>query len=283
MAPRSNRPKRKPFFFWGLAVIGWFLLPLGSKIALKSSFDEFHAPIWNASVKIRDLSHYWGHLSDSKNTLIEKGRDHARILSDARLQISRKEDLNKELEKIRNLKNELEILEKSLNLSPAQTFSPLLARVTLRSLSGWSQNLIINKGRNFNLSVGNAAIFSEGVVGKLEKVNGNSSKIQLLTNSSFRVVAHIKGDDRPITYRGGGVSFGTRNLGFITDVPQDVRIPSGGSLEIISSSLGGSFPKGLKIGNAYKLEPSTDGIFQTAEVILSNKLNVIEEITVLRK
>ena len=65
---------------------------------------NFTLPIWNASIKIRDLSHYWGHLSDSKNTLIEKGRDHARILSDAKLQISRKEELQNELEKIRKPK-----------------------------------------------------------------------------------------------------------------------------------------------------------------------------------
>ena len=76
-------------------MVAWLLIPAGWKIVFKSAFDEFHAPIWEASSRIRDLSHYWGHISDSKKTLIEKGRDYQRILSDIYLQGNRKEYLQR--------------------------------------------------------------------------------------------------------------------------------------------------------------------------------------------
>ena len=281
MAKNKQRPNVKPFFFLGIFLVAWLLIPTAWKIIFKSAFDEFHAPIWEATSRIRDLSHYWGHVSDSKNTLIEKGRDHQRILSDAYLQISRKEDLQRELENLRNLKKEITNLEKTLNILPALSVSPELARVTHRTITGWSQYFEINKGENFKINQGAGVISAVGVVGKIEKINYRSSMVQLLTNQEFRVVAHIKGDERPITYRGAGVSYGRQNLGLIMDIPQDVSIGSDGFLEIVSSSLGGSFPQNLSIGKVFELEPSVDGLFQSAQVILSPDLNIIKEVTVL--
>jgi rod shape-determining protein MreC len=281
LAKNKQRPNVKPFFFLGIFLVAWLLIPTAWKIIFKSAFDEFHAPIWEATSRIRDLSHYWGHVSDSKNTLIEKGRDHQRILSDAYLQISRKEDLQRELENLRNLKKEITNLEKTLNILPALSVSPELARVTHRTITGWSQYFEINKGENFKINQGAGVISAIGVVGKIEKINYRSSMVQLLSNQEFRVVAHIKGDERPITYRGAGVSYGRQNLGLIMDIPQDVSIGSDGFLEIVSSSLGGSFPQNLSIGKVFELEPSVDGLFQSAQVILSPDLNIIKEVTVL--
>jgi rod shape-determining protein MreC len=281
LAKNKQRPNVKPFFFLGIILVAWLLIPTAWKIIFKSAFDEFHAPIWEATSRIRDLSHYWGHVSDSKNTLIEKGRDHQRILSDAYLQISRKEDLQRELENLRNLKKEITNLEKTLNITPALSVSPELARVTHRTITGWSQYFVLNKGENFKINQGAGVISAVGVVGKIEKINYRSSMVQLLTNQEFRIVANIKGDERPITYRGAGVSFGRQNLGFIMDIPQDVSIGRDGFLEIVSSSLGGSFPQNLSIGKVFELEPSVDGLFQSAQVILSPDLNIIKEVTVL--
>jgi rod shape-determining protein MreC len=281
LAKNKQRPNVKPFFFLGIILVAWLLIPTAWKMIFKSAFEEFHAPIWEATSRIRDLSHYWGHVSDSKNTLIEKGRDHQRILSDAYLQISRKEDLQRELDKLRNLKKEITNLEKTLSILPALSVSPELARVTHRTISGWSQYFEINKGENFKINQGAGVISAIGVVGKIEKINYRSSMVQLLTNQEFRIVAHIKGDERPITYRGAGVSYGRQNLGLIMDIPQDVSIGSDGFLEIVSSSLGGSFPQNLSIGKVFELEPSVDGLFQSAQVILSPDLNIIKEVTVL--
>ena len=158
-------------------MVAWLLIPAGWKIVFKSAFDEFHAPIWEASSRIRDLTHYWGHISDSKNTLIEKGRDYQRILSDIYLQGNRKEYLQREIEALRNLKIEIRDLEKSLDLPPAFELSPELARVTHRTFSGWSQNLQINKGANFKIKQGAGVISASGIIGKIENLKDNETNL----------------------------------------------------------------------------------------------------------
>lgn len=283
MAKNSQRPSSRPYFYLGIFFVAWILVPTGWKLVVQSTFEEFHAPIWEASSRLRDLTHYWGHISDSKNTLIKKGRDHARILADTKIQIERKEELRKEITELRNLKLEINRLEKSLGLSSAFKYSSELSRVTRRTLSGWSQSVEIDKGINFKIREGYGVIFADGIIGRIKKVNSRSSQIQLITNQGFRIVAHLKGDNRPITFRGSGISIGGISYGFISDVPQDVIVPKDNQLEIVSSALGGRFPKGIKIGTVNKLEPSTDGLFQTGKVRLSNKLNEIEEVTILRK
>ena len=283
MAINKQRPKLRPFFFLGIFLVAWLLLPLSWKIGVRSSFDEFHAPIWEASSRVRDLSDYWGHISDSKNTLIEKGRDHSRILADVKLQLNRKKDLKRELENLRKINEEISTLEKSLNLQPALKFIPQIARVSYRNISTWSQNLIINKGKNYNIRKGDGVISSIGVIGRINKVESRSATLQLLTNREFRTVAHLKGDKRPITFTGAGISNGRQNFGTVTDVPQDVIIPPEGYLEVVSSSLGGAIPDGLEIGKIYDLEPSVDGLFQSAKVIINERLNLIKEVTILAK
>lgn len=283
MAKNLQRPSSRPYFYLGIFFVAWMLTPTVWKIGVQSTFDEFHAPIWEASTRLRDLTHYWGHISDSKNTLIKKGRDHTRILADAKIQIGRKGDLNKEILELRNLKIEIDRLEKSLGLPSAFIFFPELARVTRRTLAGWSQNMEINKGSNYKIREGYGVIFADGVIGRIKKVNSRSSQIQLISNQAFRIVSHLKGDKRPITFRGAGISIGGISYGLISDVPQDVIVPEGGQLEVVSSALGGRFPNGIRIGTVTLLEPSVDGLFQTGKVRLSKKLNEIEEVTILRK
>ena len=155
--------------------MAWLLIPTTWKLATKSSFEEFHAPIWQASLHVRDLSYFWGHLSDSKKTLIEKGRDHQRILSDLNNQLNTTEDLNKEIQNLRNLKLQIQELENSLSLEAQIKFYPELSRISLRNLSGWNQEFKISKGSQNKLKTGSGVISHCGIVGFVQRF----TKIQL--------------------------------------------------------------------------------------------------------
>ena len=78
---QSDRRKNKPFFYLGIFALCWWVLPSSIKLVTKSGFREFQAPIWELSSRIEDLSNYWGHISDSKHTLIEKGKKISKSLS----------------------------------------------------------------------------------------------------------------------------------------------------------------------------------------------------------
>lgn len=281
MVNKTNKRKSHPFLFLGFFLILWLGIPTIWKTTTKSAFSEFQAPIWDLSSRVEDLSNYWGHLSDSKQTLIKKGKDSSRLISDLGLQGKRTEDINNEIIRLRALKDSLGNLENSLNLDPAKSFEPIVARVSLRSLSGWWQKVTIRKGQNHGLQAGFGVIFNGGVMGRIKSVNARSAEIELITNPTFRIVAHFKGDDRPVTFQGNGIAPGGTPFGLALDVPHDLSPTPENPLQLMSSDLGGSLPEGIPIGIVENLTGGEDGLFKSGNVILDSKLIQVQEVTIL--
>ena len=281
MAAPKDRPRIGPFAILGLFLLGWIFIPFGWKIIIQSSFDEFQAPLWEITSRISDLSDYWGHQTDSKKTLIEKNRDLTRIQSDWHIQKFRKSELETELTRINNLKAHIRAIESSIGLDPSMSYQPVIARVSHRSLSAWWQSLTVRKGVQHNLYKGLGAINKEGVVGRLSNVSSRSSEVQLASNSNFRIVASFRGDNRPVTFQGGGISPGGRPWGMVFDVPHDLQASEKNPLLLVSSELGGTFPHGLPIGKVTSLEESGDGLFKNGKVYLPFSISNISEVTLL--
>ena len=192
-----------------------------------------------ASLHVTDLSYFWGHLSDSKKTLIEKGRDHQRILSDLNNQLNTTEDLNREIQNLRNLKLQIQELENSLSLEAQTKFYPELSRISLRNLSGWNQEFKISKGSQNKLKIGSGVISHCGIVGFVQEVYENSANIKLISNKNFRMVAHLKETrDRSLFEE---MAFQQAVL-LLYDIPADIMIPENEQIEVVSSNLGGKFP-----------------------------------------
>ncbi len=281
MAAPKDRPRIGPFAILGLFLLGWIFIPFGWKIIIQSSFDEFQAPFWEITSRISDLSDYWGHQTDSKKTLIEKNRDLSRIQSDWHIQKFRKSELETELTRINNLKAHIRAIESSIGLDPSMSYRPVIARVSHRSLSAWWQSLTVRKGVQHNLYTGLGAINRDGVVGRLSNVSSRSSEVQLASNSNFRIVASFSGDNRPVTFQGGGISPGGRPWGMVFDVPHDLQASEKNPLLLVSSELGGTFPHGLPIGRVTSLEESGDGLFKNGKVYLPFSISNISEVTLL--
>jgi len=64
-------------------------------------------------------------------------------------------------------------------------------------------------------------------------------------------------------------------------VPTDIYASSRQPKRLVTSGLGGLFPPGLTIGEIVKIEPSTDGLFQSGEVRLDERLFSLAEVTVM--
>ena len=256
-------------------------MPSAWKALIQSTFEEFEAPAWEITSRIKDLTDYWGHRSDSKKTLIAKNRDLSRIRSDWNLQENLLEKWENELVKLNTIQSELKGLEQKIGLDSEIAYRPVIARVTHRHLSSWWQELSLRKGTKQKLSPGLGVIHSDGIVGRVHQAGLNSSGVELATNPSFRIVAHFKGDDRPVTFQGSGILLGGRPMGVVLDVPHDIQIPNNSSLLLETSALGGTFPGGLPIGMVNFLEDSGDGLFKTGKVYLSQNLGKVSEVTVL--
>lgn len=263
--------KVKPLVALGVFLAAWWVIPTTVKSFMQVSFAEFQAPAWVATSYLDDLEGFWARRSHSKVELIEAGRDLARIKSLYQFNAQRNRTLGLEVER----------LEAILNLPSRREFRYEVARVIRRDLSAWWQHLIIRKGRDFDIPVGAAVVFSGGVVGRVVEVDAFTSRVELITSPNFRIAARFEGDERPVVYQGAPQSGFGGPVGSVRDAPQDIMASRQAPLQLVSTRLGGSFPPGLSIGRVAWLEPGSSGIFQAGQVELDPRLLSLHEVAVL--
>ena len=107
-----------------------------------------------------------------------------------------------------------------------------------------------------------AVLSKEGfLIGKIISVTDFSSKVKLIKNQDFgsKVSAIIDGKEGSIgTVE--GYDYTTDEL-VMTQVSKDVKVDKGD--KVITSGLGGVYPKSLLIGYVDRIEVSKDGLTQT--------------------
>ena len=263
--------KIKPLVALGVFLLAWWIVPTTVKSFLRVSFAEFQAPAWVATSYLDDLEGFWARRSHSKVELIEAGREVARAKSLYQFNARRKETLEDEIAR----------LEAILNLPSRREFRYEVARVVRRDLNAWWQQLVIRKGKDFDIPEGAAVVFSGGVVGRVVEVNAFTSRVELITSPNFRMAANFEGDERPVVYQGVAQTGFGAPVGSVRDAPQDLAASSQNPLKLVSTRLGGTFPPGLMIGRVPWLEPGGSGIFQAGEVELDPRLLSLHEVAVL--
>lgn len=269
--PPTRFDQAKPFLTLGLVFAAWLVLPVVVKSFVRISFFEMQAPVDVTVSYARDLQDFWSLRNHSKNELIEAGRDLARLNASYELKVQENAALHEEIARLEGL----------LRLPAFDNYRAEPARVARRDFSGWWQRLVIRKGRNYGLTVGDPVVYTDGVVGRVSEVHAYEAVVDLISDPAVRLAASVEGDSRPISYQGGdNPTFGPAH-GVVEFVPLDIFASPDHAKLLVTSGLGGVFPPGLIIGTLTRVEPSTDGLFKTGEVRLDERLGELTEVTVL--
>jgi rod shape-determining protein MreC len=261
----------KPWLILGVFLLVWWIIPVIVKSFTQVGLYELQAPLSKASGKISDLQEYWSLRNHSKKELIEVIRDLARLNASYELSLSENNALKEELNR----------MEKLLNLPRLPEYQHVLARVIRRELSSWSHQIIIHKGLKDGIINGAAVIYDKGVVGRIRETFAHTSVVELASSPTFRIAAKFEGDNRPITYQGISNPAFMDPFGETSNIPTDIKTSPDKPLHLVSSKLGGIFPDGLSIGTVKNLRPGTDGMFNCGKVYLDPNLHAIKEVAVL--
>ncbi len=134
---------------------------------------------------------------------------------------------------------------------------------------------IIDKGSKHGLSSNLPVLVPEGLVGKTVEVDPNRSVVQLYNHPEFRVSVKPRGkEDRGI------VGSGPDNEMYMYDIPLRNQLEAGDL--IVSSGMGGIFPKGIPVGSIVELEVEEEmGIKMRAKMEPAVDLNKVSEVFVL--
>ena len=253
------------------AILCCLILPSAVRNKVRSLFYEFRAPVDSIPSQLSDLQKFWSLSSNSKRELIEAGRDLARINAANTLKLMENEALKLKVGR----------LEAVLQLPSEEKFKSEIARVVRRDIGAWQQQLTIRKGTLHGIKEGYAVIYGGGVVGRISRAGLYTSDVMLVGSRKFRMAARFENDERAIIYQGAGSPSMHRPYGEVSDVPEDFKASASNPLKLVTSSLTGTFPDGIYIGEVTALEQEADGIFKSGRVDLSPGLSSLREVSVL--
>ncbi|HWP34073.1 MAG TPA: rod shape-determining protein MreC, partial [Thermodesulfobacteriota bacterium] len=168
---------------------------------------------------------------------------------------------------------EAERLRRLLGLRERAGFSGVVATVIAVDASGWFRTVTIDRGSADGLERGLAVVTPDGVVGRTQAVASRAAKVLLITDPNSAVDALVQRS------RARGVVAG--RLGPELEMryvhrTEDVQV---GDL-VVTSGVGGVFPKGLPIGVVSAVRKTT-GLFQSVEVTPAVDLSKLEEVLVV--
>ena len=153
--------------------------------------------------------------------------------------------------------------------------TPLLpAQVVAFDPSGWFQTILIDKGRNDGVVRDMAVVSAEGLVGRVIGVSNHHAKVLLIIDGNSAVDAYIQRS------RARGVLVGLgRELCLLKYVQRNEDVQVGD--KVISSGMGGVFPKGLLVGTVQEVVRGSSGLFQRVEVEPAVNFSRLEEVMVV--
>jgi len=177
-------------------------------------------------------------------------------------------------QQLREAARELPKMDALLGFRRSYGMKTEAAQVISGGASADAQAVYLDRGSNAGLGRNMAVITPEGVVGKLSQVLSTSAQVLLVTDFDSGVGALIGN---------AGVHGLLRGLGAgrveLRNILKDEPVTVGEA--VVTSGEDQVYPKGLPIGTVWAIQPSTDGVFKTAQVKLAANLGELEQVLVV--
>ncbi|MEH7156924.1 rod shape-determining protein MreC [Neobacillus drentensis] len=214
---------------------------------------------------------FFENLQDLQNTYDENKELKSRVENLVNLE-AQVQELKKDNEELRDILGEKRTL---------RDFKPLPATVIGRNPDRWHEMIIIDKGKLNGIEKNMAVVTATGLLGKVKNVTQFSSTVQLLSamDPKNRISAVVQGKKDVYGFVQGFDD--KQKLLLIKSIPSGDKIEKGQT--VITSGLGGVFPKGLMIGKVVDIKPDQYGLNQTALVKPGADFYDIENVIVIKR
>jgi len=242
------------------------LLPDGCTSRVKGLFKNLVTPVQSGILKGgRSLKAG----ADSVRGFGGLAEENLRLRSEVvRLQAEAR--LNKNIEE-ENLK-----LRKLLAFHNRQTKALIPAEVAARSISGWWQSVRIAKGIKEGVLHNRAVISPDGLVGRTADVSAHTAEVLLISDPACKVSARVNHTFGLVT--GQGVNLKGYPVARMRFIHKDIPIRVGD--EVVTSGLGGVFPRDVLIGRVEAVRIGENGLYQEADILPQAVINLTDVVFV---
>ena len=148
------------------------------------------------------------------------------------------------------------------------------ANVIAQDLSRWFQSVVIDRGAESGVRAGMPVITGSGVVGVVAGTTPEAAKVLLVIDLQSRVDAYVQRSRARGTVRGRSEEPCEFDYVLREDDVQEGD-------QLLTSGLGGVYPKGLVVGTVASVERKPYGLFQTVRVAPAVDFRKLEEVFVI--
>ncbi len=184
------------------------------------------------------------------------------------------QELQQRLESLQEMALENRRLQAVLEMPAPPAGRPVVAQVIAKDATNWFRTLLIDRGSGEGLERNAPVITPQGVVGRVMEVAPIAARVQLVTDPVSSVGALIQRTRvSGIAAGDGGATLRLRYLPLMADVAVGDRV--------VTSGMGGVFPKGIPLGTVTTVERRSGALFQEAVLQPAADLSRVEEVVVL--
>jgi len=148
-----------------------------------------------------------------------------------------------------------------------------------RDISGWWHSVRLWNGRSDGLQTNQAAITADGLVGKVIDVSSHTSDVLLISDPKCRISVRISRTGSFGISVGRGSSLAGEAMCQLDFIDKNSEVRPGD--EVVTSGLGGVFPRGLLVGYIEKVFQDESGLYQSAEIVPTADLGKLAYVFVI--
>ncbi|MDR2736374.1 MAG: rod shape-determining protein MreC [Gracilibacteraceae bacterium] len=160
----------------------------------------------------------------------------------------------------------------------------VVADVIGRNQNAWYQTVKINKGRRHGIILNAPVLTHAGLVGKVVSLTETTAQVLLLTDAQGQASAFVRDVRGEAVF---GVIYGAYRQGSRLQERETLRMDFRQEDEVVvgdlvlTSGLGGVYPKGVVIGTVADVVMNPSGLMKTAYVTPAVGFDAIEAVSVL--
>ena len=177
---------------------------------------------------------------------------------------------------LRELSMENVRLKEYLKMVESSPHPRMVARVIGYNFTGWQNILVIDKGEDDGIEKNMAVVCPEGVVGRIINVFPNASQVLLILDHNSSIDAVVQ-RNRVRAIVGGRGNNDELTLRFVSK-ESDIKLGD----TVVSSGLGGIFPKGLLVGKVVNIKDGERGFFKDVRLSPIVDFLKLEEVQIIK-
>ena len=239
-----------------VAFLGIIIFSLKSNSSVISSgvgsvISPLQKIIYNANDKLKESFDFFINFSKVKQENEELAAKNA--------------ELENKLIEYNRMKDENQTLREMFEYSEAnENYNYLGCNIVGYSGGNISNGYVIDKGTNDGVKKDMIVITPQGLVGKVTKAENSYSIVQTILNENIAVASMVESTRETTGVLQGVTDNKNKNLTMLSNIPIDSEIKEGDV--ILTSGLGGMYPKEIRIGEVVSIEVDSVGIMKKAVV-----------------